>query len=199
MSKPIAAKQVKELRDQTGAAMMEAKSALLEARGDTEKAIEILRKKGVLQASKKSDRLTGAGMIDTYVHDGGRIGVMVEVNCETDFVARNEEFRSLVHDLALHIAAASPWYVGREDIPAELIKKEQEIFQEEAKTQNKPAVVLEKIVAGRMEKFYEEICLLDQSFVRNQDITVRELVQQKIAVFGENIRVKRFARYVLGE
>ncbi|MDP3741411.1 MAG: translation elongation factor Ts [bacterium] len=195
----VNAKQVKELRSKTGAGMMDAKIALQESSGDFKKAEEILRKKGQLKASKKSVRATGQGIIDSYIHGEGRIGVLVEVNCETDFVAKNADFRSLVHDLALHIAASNPLYVTREEILAEFVEKEKEIYREQAIAEGKPGPVLEKIVAGKLEKFYQETCLLEQPFVKDQDISVKALIESKIASIGENIQVKRFARYVLGE
>lgn len=195
----VNAKQVKELREKTGAGMMEAKAALLEAEGDQKKAEEILRKKGQVKARKKADRVTGQGIIHSYIHGEGRIGVLVEVNCETDFVARNDEFHKLVHDLALHIAASNPLYISRDQVPPEAVEKEKEIYQEQARTEGKPHAVLEKIVSGRLEKFYREVCLLEQPFIRDQDMTVKELIDNKIAFIGENIQVKRFVRYVLGE
>jgi len=199
MTENISASKVKNLRDATGAGMMEAKAALVEAGGDGEKAREILRKKGQLKAGKKAVRTTKQGIIDSYIHGGGRVGVLLEVNSETDFVARNEEFRKLVHELALHIAAANPLYVSKDDVPAGILDKEKEIYAAAAKADGKPAPVVEKIVAGRIEKYYEETCLLEQPFVKDGDITVQELINQKIAVIGENIQVRRFARYVLGE
>lgn len=197
--KMIKARSVKEFRDKTGAPMMEAKAALLESGGDFEKAEEILKKKGALKAGKKSDRVTGQGIVDAYIHTGGRIGVLLEVNCETDFVARNEEFKKLAHDLALHVAAASPSYLSREDVPAQIVVQEKEIYKEQAAAGGKPGPVLEKIIAGKLEKFYQEACLLEQPFVKDPGIVVKDLVDSKIAKLGENIRVKRFVRYVLGE
>ncbi len=195
----ITANKVKELRDKTGAPMMEAKNALAEARGDADKAAEILRKKGQLKASKRSHREARQGVIDSYIHGEGRIGVLVEVNSETDFVARTQEFKNLVHDLALHIAASNPLYISRNDVPAEVVAKEKEIYIDAAKAQNKSGAVVEKIIGGRLEKFFQEVCLLEQPFVRDPDISVQELINQKIAVIGENIQVRRFTRYVLGE
>jgi len=199
MENNISAKLVKELREKTGVGMMDAKGALTEGGGDLEKAIEILRKKGQLKAQKKADRETRQGIVHAYIHGEGRIGVLVEVNSETDFVARNQEFKNLVHDIALHIAASAPLYVSREDVPVKVLEKEKEIYAENAKASGKPGALLEKIVAGRIEKFYQEVCLLNQPFVRDQDITIQELVNQKIAKIGENIQVRRFARYMLGE
>lgn len=199
MTAKITGEQVKVLREQTGAGMMDAKTALQDAGGDLAGAVEILRKKGVLKASKKSERSTREGIVESYIHGGGRIGVLVEVNCETDFVARNEDFKILVHDLALHIAAASPLYVSRENVPLELAEKEKSIYREQVQAETKPANIIEKIVEGRLEKFYQEICLLEQPFVKDPDITIKELVNQKIAAIGENIQIRRFTRYVLGE
>lgn len=195
----VRAKHVKELREKTGAGMMESKAALEEAGGDFAKAEEILRKKGQLKAHKKSGRATGAGLVHAYIHGEGRIGVLIEVSCETDFVARNQDFQNLVHDLALHVAASNPLYVSREDVEPEVVEKEREIYREQARAQGKPDPIADKIVEGRLEKFYQEVCLLEQPFVKDQDITVQNLVNQKIAVIGENIKIKRFVRYVLGE
>lgn len=198
MSTKIQASHVKELRQQTGAGMMDAKTALVEAGGDVARAADILRKKGVLKAGKKSDRATLEGRIESYIHGEGRIGVLVEVNCETDFVARNEDFKTLVHDLALHIAAANPLYVSREHVPEAIIQKEKEIYTEQAASQGK-ADLAHKIVIGKLEKFYQEVCLLEQPFVKDPDITIKDLITQKIAKIGENIQVRRFTRYTLGE
>lgn len=195
----INAKQVKELRTRTGVGMMEAKAALLEAQGDLEKAAEILRKKGQLKAGKKASRATGQGLIDSYIHGEGKIGVILEVNCETDFVARNEEFKALVHDLALQITASHPQYISRDQVPPGIIKKETEIYREQAISEGKPAAVTDQIVAGRLEKYYQEVCLLEQPFIRDPETTIKDLIAGKIATIGENIQVKRFARYVLGE
>jgi elongation factor Ts len=199
MSKKVSPKDVKKLREDTGAGMMDAKKALDESGGNLEKAVEILAKKGQLKAGKKADRATGAGLVEAYVHGGGRIGVMVEVNCETDFVARNEEFKTFVHDLALHVAAAAPEYVSRDDVPMERVNKEREIAGEQSGSSGKPKDIVEKIVKGRLEKFYAEICLLEQPFVKDDKLTIQELVNQKIATLGENIQVKKFVRFVLGE
>lgn len=199
MTKKITTSDVKKLREKTGAGMLEAKTALEETRGDMERAIELLRKKGVLKAGKKAQRVTREGMIDAYIHGEGRIGVMLEVNSETDFVARNQEFKNLVHDLALHIAASAPLYISRTDIPAAVVAKEKEIYEAAAAAEGKPGAVREKIVAGRLEKFYQEVCLLEQPFVRESKITVQDLLNQKIAILGENIQVRRFTRYIVGE
>ena len=199
MTAKINAAQVKTLREQTGAGMMDAKTALAESGGDVVAAIEILRKKGVLKAGKKSDRATREGLVEAYIHGEGRIGVLLEVNCETDFVARNQDFKALAHDLALHVAASNPLYVSREDVPVALIEKEKTIYREQMAAEAKPAAIIEKIVEGKLEKYFQEICLLEQPFVKDQDITVKELVTQKIASIWENIQVRRFTRYVLGE
>ena len=199
MSSHIKAADVKKLRDKTGAGMMEVKSALAETVGDFDRALEILRKKGMLKAGKKTERAVGQGIIDSYIHGEGRIGVMLEINCETDFVARSQEFKNLVHDLALHVAASSPLYVSREEVPAGVIQKEREIYAEAAKAEGKTGGIVEKIVDGRLEKFYQETCLLEQPFVKDQDLSIQQLINQRIATIGENIKVKRFTRYVLGE
>ena len=179
--------------------MLDAKTALEEARGDAERAVELLRKKGILKAGKKAQRATRQGTIDAYIHGEGRIGVMLEVNSETDFVARNQVFKNLVHDLALHIAASAPSYISRADVPAAVVAKEKEIYEAAAAAEGKPGAVREKIVTGRLEKFYQEVCLLEQPFVREPKITVQDLLNQKIAILGENIQIRRFTRYVLGE
>lgn len=195
----ISAGEVKKLREKTGAGMMEAKAALQEAGGNLERAVGILRKKGMLKASKKAERTTSQGIIDSYIHGEGRIGVMLEVNSETDFVARNKEFRALVHDLALHIAASNPLYISRSDVPAEVVEKERQIYTEAARAEGKPGAVVQKIVTGRLEKFFQEICLLEQPFVKDPNMAIQDLITQKIVIIGENIQVKRFVRYVLGQ
>jgi len=199
MTRKISADQVKQLRYQTGVGMMDAKKALEEAEGDLNKAVEILRKSGQARAAKKAGRAAQDGLVHSYIHGEGRIGVLVEVNSETDFVAKNEDFKMLVHDIALHVAASAPQYISREEVPEEVISKEKEIYLETAKTEGKPTEVVEKIVAGKLEKFYQETCLLEQPFVRDRDKTVKDLINEKVAVLGENIQVKRFVRYVLGE
>jgi elongation factor Ts len=188
---------VKELREKTNAGMMDCKRALVEAGADIEKAEEILRKKGIASASKKASRSAKDGLIASYIHLQGRVGVLIEVNCETDFVAKNENFREFVKDLTLHIAAAHPSYVNREQVPAELIEREREIYR--AQIKGKPNNVVEKIVDGKLDKFYSSICLLDQAFIKNPDQTIKDLVASKIAELGENIVVRRFARYAVGE
>ncbi len=194
----IEANAVKALRDRTGAGMMDCKKALVESGGDMEKATDWLRQKGLAQAAKKAGRAADQGIVDSYIHLGGRIGVLIEVNCETDFVARNEEFTSLVHDLAMQVAAANPKYISREDIPAEVLEKEREIEKGRALQEGKPQAVVDRIVAGRLDKFCESICLLEQPFIRDQDTKVEDLIKQKIARTGENIKVARFARFELG-
>lgn len=188
---------VKELREKTNAGMMDCKQALVEAGADIEKAEEILRKKGIASASRKASRSAKDGLIASYIHLQGRVGVLIEVNCETDFVAKNENFREFVKDLTLHIAAAHPSYVSREQVPAELIEREREIYR--AQVKGKPENVVEKIVDGKLDKFYSSICLVDQAFIKNPDQTIKDLVASKIAELGENIVIRRFARYAVGE
>jgi elongation factor Ts len=194
---------IKALREKTGAGMMECKRALTEAEGDEEKAIENLRKHGLASATKKEGRVAAEGLVNAYIHAGGKIGVLLEVNCQTDFVARTEEFRTFVHDLAMHITAAEPRYTNKEDVPDDELAKEREIALEQAqldpKNTGKPQQVLDKIVEGRMSKFYQETCLMEQAFVKDQNITVGDLVRQMISKTGENIRVRRFTRYKMGE
>ena len=194
---------IKALREKTGAGMMECKAALTEAEGIEEKAIDILHKRGLASATKKEGRVAAEGLVNAYIHAGGKIGVLLEVNCQTDFVARTEEFRAFVHDLAMHITAAEPRFINKEDVPAEVLEKEKEIALEQAqldpKNANKPAQVLEKIVEGRISKFYQESCLMEQAFVKDQNITVGDLVRQMISKTGENIKVRRFTRYKMGE
>lgn len=199
----ITASAVKSLREKTGAGMMECKSALTEANGDESAAIEILRKRGLASAKKKEGRIAAEGVVGSYIHMGGKVGVLVEINCETDFVARGEEFLQLVKDVAMHIAAAEPKYVTRSEVPAEVIDKEKEILGEQLKNDpknvNKPAEVLDKIIEGRINKFYEEVVLLDQPFVKAPEKTIGELVTEKIATIKENISIRRFTRYKMGE
>lgn len=190
---------VKELRIKSSAGMMDCKNALMESKGDMDKAEELLREKGLAQASKKASRATKEGLIDSYIHHGSKIGVLVEVNCETDFVARNEMFKSFVHDVALHIAAANPSYVKIEDVPAEEIEKEKEIYKKQALNDGKPENIVEKIAEGRIKKYYEESVLLEQAFVKDPDKKIGELLKGNIAKIGENIVIKRFCRFVLGE
>src|SRR5438128_7089983 len=190
-------KIVKELRDRTNAGMMDCKRALTEANGDLAKAEVILRTKGIASASKKSSRVTKEGIVASYIHLQGKVGVLVEVNCETDFVAKNENFRSFVKDITLHIAAAHPLYVGREDVPGKLIEAEREIYK--AQVKGKPENVTERIVEGKLEKFYSSVCLLEQAFIKNPDVTIKDLVSAKIAELGETIVIRRFVRYLVGE
>jgi elongation factor Ts len=199
----ITSAAVKALREKTGAGMMECKKALTEAGGSEEQAIEILRKRGMASASKKAGRVAAEGVVGSYIHMGGKVGVLVEVNCETDFVARTDEFQALVKDIAMHIAASEPRYVGREEVPGEVLDKEREISRAQAKNDpknaNKPEQVLDKIVEGRLNKFYEEAVLLDQPFVKDPAKTVNDLLSEKIAATGERITIRRFTRYKMGE
>ncbi|NLN29155.1 MAG: translation elongation factor Ts [Firmicutes bacterium] len=195
----ITPQMVKELRERTQAGMMDCKRALEETGGDMEKAVDYLRQKGLAAAAKKAGRLAADGLVDAYIHPGGRVGVLVEVNCETDFVAKTEDFQELVRDIAMHIAAMRPEYVRREDIPAEVIEHEKRILASRAQEEGKPEHIIEKIVSGRLEKFYSEVCLLEQPFVKDPDKTVGQLVQEAIAKLGENIQVRRFARFERGE
>lgn len=187
---------IKELREQTGAGIMDVKEALEEAGGDKDVAVEILRKKGLAKQAKKADRVANEGLVESYIHAGGRIGVLVEVNCETDFVARTDDFKNLVKEIALHIAAANPLYISSEDIPAEVIEKEKEIYKEQAG--DKPADVLEKMLEGKLQKYLEEVCLLNQPYVKDGDKTIGELLGEATGKMGENIQVRRFARFMLG-
>ncbi len=195
----ITAQMVKELRATTGAPMMDCKQALAEVEGDQEKAIEILRKKGLSAAAKKAGRATAEGLVTSYIHAGGRIGVLLEVNCETDFVARTDDFQELVKDIAMHIAAADPRYVRREEVTAEMLESERRIYREQAIESGKPEAVIDRIVDGKMDKFYSEAVLLEQPFVKDPDQTVADLIASKVGKLGENIQVGRFARFKLGE
>ena len=198
----ISAEMVRKLREETGAGMMECKSALVEASGDAGKAKEILRKKGLASAAKKAGRAANEGMIGTYIHPGNKVGVLVEVDCETDFVAKTPEFQALVKDIAMHVAAASPaaaLYIAKEEVPAEVLEKEKEIYRAQAAAQGKPANVQDKIAEGKLKEFYQTFCLLEQPFVREPKLSVGQLIQGKIAVIKENIVVRRFARFKVGE
>ena len=195
----ITTAMVKELRDRTQAGMMDCKKALVETKGDIEKAIEYLREKGLSQAAKKAGRVASEGMVDSYIHMGGKIGVLVEVNCETDFVAKTDTFKSLVHDVALQIAAANPLFVSKEEVPQENLNKEREILRAQALNEGKPEKIVERMVEGRIEKYYKEVCLLEQPFVKNPDITVNTLVNEATLASGEKIAVRRFVRFELGE
>jgi elongation factor Ts len=195
----VSANQVKELREKTGAGMMDCKKALAESGGDFTKAEELLRKKGLSAAAKKSARAATEGAVASYIHMGGKIGVLVEVNCETDFVARTDGFQSLVKDIAMQIAAASPQWVRREEVPPEVVAKELEIAKEQMRDQKKPEAILEKIAQGKLEKFYEQTCLLDQLFVKDDKKKIHEVVTEAVAKIGENIQIRRFVRFALGE
>src|ERR1700741_180738 len=195
----ISAAQVKELRDKSGAPMMDCKKALAEAKGDIEQAIVLLRKRGTAVAERKAGRVTSEGSVASYIHAGGKIGVLVEVNCESDFVARTEDFKELVHDIAMHIAASDPKSVRKEEVTAADSAREKEIFLDQAIKSGKPAHIAEKMVTGKMEKFYEEVCLIEQPFIKDKTISVGQLIATKIGKLGENIAVRRFARFKVGE
>jgi len=195
----ITAQLVKQLRERTGAGMMECKSALTEAKGDLGEAEVVLRKRGIASAAKKATRATRQGLIASYIHPGSQLGVLVEVNCESDFVARTEEFQQLVHDIAMQVAAADPQFIRREDVTEDVLAKERDIQKARALAEGKPEKIADKIVEGRMSKFYEEICLLDQPFIKENTLTVGQLIATKIAKTGENITVARFTRFKLGE
>ena len=195
----IEASAVKELRERTGAGMMDCKKALTESNGDMEKAIEILREKGLAAAAKKAGRIASEGIVDAYIHGGGRIGVLIEVNSETDFVAKNEEFRQFVRDMAMQVAAANPLYVRREEVDPSVIEKEREIYKAQALNEGKPEKIVEKMVEGRVEKYYKEICLLEQPFIKDTDMTVQDVLNGMIAKIGENISIRRFVRFEKGE
>lgn len=194
----VSAKQVAELRARTGAGMMDCKRALEESGGDLERAAELLREWGMAAAAKKAGRETAEGLVHAYIHGQGRIGVLIEVNCETDFVAATEDFRRLVNELAMQVAATNPQYVRREDVPAEVVEGKREILRKQAEAEGKPAHIVEKIVEGRLEKFFSEVCLEEQPYIRDDSITVGDLIKQAIAKLGENIRVRRFVRFELG-
>jgi elongation factor Ts len=195
----ISANQVKELRERTGAPMMDCKQALTEAKGDMEQAIIILRKRGAALQQKKAARVTSEGSVASYIHAGGKIGVLVEVNCESDFVARTDDFKELVHDIAMHIAASDPKFIRKEDVTPEAYEREKDIYRAQAAATGKPPQVVEKIVEGKMSKFYEEVCLYEQPFIKDQTISISQLIATKIGKLGENISVRRFARFKVGE
>ena len=195
----IPAQQVKELRERTGAGFSDCRAALVETAGDLEQAINVLRKKGQAAAQKKAQRQASEGLVSHYIHAGGKIGVLVEVNCESDFVARTEEFQRLCHDVAMHIAALDPRFLRREEVTQEILDREREIYREQAKATGKPDAVIEKIVTGKMEKFYEENCLYEQHFIKDEGTTVKELIDLAIAKLGENIAIRRFTRFKVGE
>jgi len=198
VSEKIDAKQVKALRDMTGAPMGDCKKALEEAKGDLEAAVVVLRKRGMASAQKKAARSTNEGAVGTYIHAGGKIGVLLEINCESDFVARTEDFQDLMKDISMHIAATDPRYVKAEDVTIEDMEREKDIYRAQAAATGKPAPVIERIVDGKMAKFYEEVCLLDQPFIKDQAISIKELIAQKVGKLGENITVRRFARFKVG-
>ncbi len=195
----VTASMVKELREKTGAGMLDCKKALEKSEGNMEKAIEILREQGLSSAAKKAGRIAAEGVVESYIHAGGRIGVLVEVNCETDFVAKTEDFRLFVRDIAMHIAATRPEYLKREDIPQDVVDHEAEIFRQQTLNEGKPEHIVDKIVAGKVDKYLRELCLIDQAFVKDPSVTISELVNQMIAKIGENISIRRFVRYEMGE
>ncbi len=195
----ISASDVKTLREMTGVGMMDCKKALTEADGNLDRAVEILREKGIASAAKKGGRIAAEGIVESYIHMGGKIGVMIEVNCETDFVAKTPEFRSFVRDVAMHIAAANPQYLSREEVPADVLEKEREILRVQARNEGKPEKIIERMVEGRVEKFYKENCLLDQQFVKDPDMTISQYVTDRIQKTGENVKIRRFVRYEMGE
>jgi len=195
----ITAEMVKELRERTGAGMMDCKKALTETEGDLDKAIDLLREKGLAAAAKRSGRVAAEGLIESYIHGAGRIGVLLELNCETDFVAKTDDFKTLAKDIAMQIAAANPSYVRREEVPIEIVNHEREVLRAQAINEGKPANIAEKMVEGRVEKYYKEVCLMEQTFIKDPDITISRLITDKIAKIGENISIRRFTRYQLGE
>ncbi|MBP2640074.1 MAG: tsf [Firmicutes bacterium] len=195
----ITADMVKELRERTGAGMMDCKKALVEMNGDMEKSIDHLREKGLAAAAKKAGRIASEGLVEAYIHGGGRIGVLLEINCETDFVAKTDDFKALVKDIAMQIAAANPLYVKRTEVPAETLEHEKEILRAQALNEGKPPHIVDKMIEGRIEKFYKEACLLDQAFIKDTDKTISQLITEKIAKIGEQISVRRFTRYQMGE
>ncbi|WP_172252857.1 translation elongation factor Ts [Saccharibacillus deserti] len=195
----VNASAVKELRERTGAGMLDCKKALEETNGDIDKAVDVLREKGLSAAANKAGRTATEGTVESYIHAGGRIGVLVEINCETDFVGKTDQFKSFARDIAMHIAAANPLYVRREEVPADAIEKEKEILKAQALNEGKPEKIVEKMVEGRINKYYEEYCLLEQSFVKDPDKTISQLLNEKVSTIGENISIRRFARFELGE
>ena len=199
VTETISAGMVKELREKTGAPMMDCRNALTEAKGDMEEAVVVLRKRGMASAAKKASRTASEGAVGTYIHAGGKIGVLIEVNCESDFVARTPDFQELLKDIAMHIAATDPRYIRKEDVTAEDLDREKEIYRAQAAQTGKPAPVIEKIVEGKMSKFYEEVCLLEQPFIKEQTVTIAQLIAQKVGKLGENIQVRRFARFKVGD
>ncbi|HET9087990.1 MAG TPA: translation elongation factor Ts [Acidobacteriaceae bacterium] len=199
VSEGISAAMVKELREKTGAPMMDCRNALTEAKGNMEEAVVVLRKRGMASAAKKASRTASEGAVGTYIHAGGKIGVLIEINCESDFVARTEDFQELLKDVAMHIAATDPRYIRKEDVTAADMEREKEIYRAQAMQTGKPAPVVEKIVEGKMSKFYEEVCLLEQPFIKEQSVTIGQLIGQKVGKLGENLMVRRFARFKVGD
>jgi elongation factor Ts len=195
----ISVELVKDLRQRTGAGVIDCKKALQEAKGDMDAAIDYLRRKGLATAAKKAGRIATDGLVSSYIHAGGKMGVLVEINCETDFVAKTEDFQNFVKNIAMHIAAANPQYIRREEVPKEVLEKEKDIYRNQALDAGKPQKVIEKIVEGKMERFYSEVCLLEQTYVRDSDLTIKEVLDAMIAKVGENISIRRFARFQLGE
>lgn len=195
----ITASMVKELREKTGAGMMDCKKFLLEAKGDMEKAITLLREKGLATAQKRAQKATDEGLVDAYIHTGGKIGVLVQVNCESDFVARNDDFKTMVRNIAMHIAAASPLYLQREDIPQNVLEQEKSIYKNQAINEGKPEKILDKIVQGKIEKYYQQACLLEQPYVKDPDKSILDYINEHIAIIGENIKVVKFSRFRVGE
>ena len=195
----ITAEMVKKLRTLTGAGMMDCKKALVEANGDQEKAVTLLREKGLASAAKRTGRIAAQGVVDAYIHMGGKVGVLVEVNCETDFVARNEEFKDFVKDICLQVAATNPLYLSRENVPAAILEQEKEILRKQALREGKPEKIVDKIITGRLEKFFQENCLLEQPFIKDDKKTIQELLTEKMAKIGENIIIRRFMRFEMGE
>ena len=195
----FSAKDVATLRERTGAGMMDCKKALTETDGDFDKAIDFLREKGLAAAAKKAGRIAAEGIVDAYIHMNGKIGVLLEVNCETDFVAKTDEFKTLAHDISLHIAASKPSYITKDEVPAEEIEKEKEILRAQALNEGKPEKIVDRMIEGRITKYYAEVCLLEQAFVKDPDITVAELLTQKVAKIGEKISIRRFVRFEMGE
>jgi len=195
----VGANEVKELRARTGAGIMDCKNALKEAGGDIDKAIDFLRTKGLAKAAKKAGRIASQGLVSSYIHAGGKIGVLVEINCETDFVAKTDDFQQFVKDIAMHVAASSPQYIKREDVPGAIIEKEKKIYETQARESGKPDKIIERIVSGKIDKFLSEICLLEQPFIKDPDKTIQALLQETIARLGENMAIRRFVRYQLSE
>ncbi|HET98362.1 MAG TPA: translation elongation factor Ts [Desulfurivibrio alkaliphilus] len=194
----ITSQMVKELRDKTNAGMMDCKKALAETGGDMEKAIDFLRQKGLAVAKKRADRATSEGVVETYIHAGGKLGVMVEVGCETDFVAKNSDFQEFAKNVAMHIAASAPLAIKREEVPADLLERERNIYKQQALDSGKPENILDKIISGKVEKYYADVCLMEQKYVKNPDLTIQDLLNELIAKLGENISIKRFARFQIG-